>query len=225
MEPLIVYAEMSSAIANDAPHLDALLLYHACRRASVGPISSADPAASWEDLPPIPLARREIGGQEVSLCSSPKLLLAHGREVVERFAKRIDATAAAELLDPQRRTQICTTGTWTKSYYLPLRKRPALAVAWWCVGERDALLELLQDAPAIGKKIAHGHGRVNRWSVGPIDEDFSWFMPGEGGPALMRPLPWGDWLPSGLTGYRRDFGSCVPPYWHPERFGEIVTPC
>lgn len=224
-EPLIVIAEMFTDIGNAAPHLDALLLCQACQMAGTASITATDPVSTWSDLPPIPIARREIGGVEVSLCSSPKLMLTHGREVVERFAKRIDATAAAELLAPHERRQICTTGTWTKSWFLPLRKRPASCVAWWCVGERITLQAMLDAIPAIGKKIAHGHGRVKRWTVQPCGDDFSWTMPGEAGPVLMRPLPWGDFLPTGLTGYHRDFGACVPPYWHPDQFREIVSPC
>jgi hypothetical protein len=84
--------------------------------------------------------------------------------------------------------------------------------------------ELLAGVISIGKKISQGHGRVKRWIIEPCDLDLSWFC-GSQLMQLMRPLPWGDWLPADLAGYRRSFGSCVPPYWHPARFMEIVVPC
>ena len=74
-------------------------------------------------------------------------------------------------------------------------------------------------------RLSDGYGVVREWTVERIDADLSWFAPSEVGPVLMRPLPVGPWLPDNLTGARRDFGACVPPYWHPERYGEIVVPC
>jgi hypothetical protein len=41
----------------------------------------------------------------------------------------------------------------------------------------------------------------------------------------MRTLPAGPWLPPDLIDFRPDFGAAVPPYWHPDRYTEIVVPC
>ena len=32
-------------------------------------------------------------------------------------------------------------------------------------------------------------------------------------------------LPKNLVGFRRGFGACTAPFWHPDRFTEIVLPC
>jgi hypothetical protein len=101
---------------------------------------------------------------------------------------------------------------------------------WLCVGDRREILKLLRLVPAVGKKVADGYGRVVRWEVERTGTAahrwWPWWVESEAGPVLMRPLPaaWGG-LPRGLVGFRRDYGACADPYWHPDRWGEILTPC
>jgi hypothetical protein len=103
-------------------------------------------------------------------------------------------------------------------------------VAWFAAGDRREVLKLLKRVPAVGKKVAHGYGRVLRWEVerlqdGRPHDHWPWWWDSEGAPVLMRPLPAGPWLPAGLLGARPDYGACTDPYWHPSRFTEVVVPC
>jgi len=226
-DALIVRARLAAPLAGDAPHLDALLewamsLHHP--RAEPGYKVDRRLAAPPAGAIPIPLARRDVAGWPIPLCSSP-IVGVNDAEAVEHYAKRIDPDRAG-LLAPDARTVMATTNTWTKSYRLPLRVRLVSEVAWFAVGNRKSILGLLRrDVHAIGKKVSIGYGRVREWIVDRVDADLSWFAPTEYGTLLMRPLPAEMELPGDLIGHRPDFGACCPPYWHPDRYGEIVTPC
>ena len=228
-EPLRVTAMMTGGIGGHVPQLDALLVElaaHAPGSGSRGPMPTRhEPAPDPYDVPPgVGLDRAEIGGWPVYRTSAP-ILSSGAREGVEHFVKRIDVSRA-EMLAPDRRVQVCHTNSWTKAYRLPLRKFYTPAVAWLCVGDRNRLLKLLLPVRQLGAKLRHGHGAVAEWSVEPIEDDWSWYGPGpDGKPLLMRAIPFGPWLPDNLVGYRRHFGACAPPYWHPERFAEVVVPC
>lgn len=226
-DALIVRARLATALAGDAPHLDALLewamsLHHP--KAAPGSKVDRKFAAPAAGAIPIPLARRSVAGMPVALCSSP-IVASQDAEHVEHYAKRIEPDNAG-LLSPEARSIMATTNTWTKSYRLPLRVRLVSQVAWFAVGNRRSILGLLRrDVHAIGKKVSIGYGWVREWVVDRADADLSWFAPTEHGTLLMRPLPVHDRLPADLIGGRLDFGACCPPYWHPDRYGEIVTPC
>jgi hypothetical protein len=172
---------------------------------------------------PIPLARRDVAGWPVALCSSP-ILPVPSADRHEHMAKRIDV-AAAELLSPSARGAINTSATWTKSYRLPQRTRAIGEVRWLAVGDLRRVRELLARVPSLGRRRSQGYGRVIAWDVRPAAADHSWFAPSEGGPILMRPMPAGAELPGGLVGWRPDFASVCPPYHHPARYIEAIVPC
>jgi len=144
---------------------------------------------------------------------------------VENYAKRIGVEHAT-LLAPENRQVVTTTNSWTKSYRLPLRVRRVDRVVWLCVGNRREILKSLRYVPAIGKKIAHGYGIVKEWECEVVGEPPHTFWPWWIDDVLMRPLPlnWEN-LPRGLHGAKRDFGACNDPYWHPDRYREIIVPC
>lgn len=229
--PLLVTAWLSSPLAGDPPHLDALLEWslsafngHAFPDDKEGhlKLTRAGPAPRQGAIR-IPLEREWVGPWLVARCSSP-ILPVPAKETVEHVNKRL-AVEMAGLLAPAERKVVTTTNAWTKSYRLPLRIRAVPCVRWFAVGTRREVRRALRDVHAIGKKPADGYGRVREWAVEQAAEDLTWFAPSLAGPVLMRPLPVGDWLPAGLLGARRDFGACCPPMWHPERATEIVVPC
>ena len=222
-----VTAVLSSPLCGEAPQLDGIL------ELAIAPFHPAGVALHRVDrnfpappagAVPIPIPRRMVAGWPVARCSSP-ILGVPSTTTVEHVAKRIEPENAP-LLAPGKARKIVTSNTWTKSYRLPMHVRRVDRVVWFAVGKASRIRQLLaKGVPAVGKKRSVGYGAVAEWIVEPWDEDWSWFAPSDHGRVLMRPLPIGDHLPEGLIGFRADFGACVPPYWHPERYGEIVTPC
>lgn len=229
--PLTVTAELVSPLCGDAPHLDALLesamLYKMpsimASRNGHRHITRLSPQRSRPmgdaGRIPIPMMRRMIGGWNVACVSSPILSepLAEWTEYVNR---KFD-TSYAEWLAPKERIKISVAdGSW-RSYHLPRRIRQIARVRWFAVGKAKEIRKLLKLIPAIGGETNIGFGRVGAWTVEHIDEDYSWWGPGD---VLMRPLPVCEELPE-VAGGRKGYGACVSPYWHGSRFTEIVLPC
>ncbi len=236
--PLLLTAWLDVPLAGDPPQLDALLEwslssfqddFQAQQRAGLPhfQIDRSRPAPPPGTIP-IPVLRRQVGRWPIALCSSPILPLSPGGETVDYINKRLGVEHAS-LLSVAERKVVNTTNCWTKSYRLPLRIRAVPCVRWFCVGNERNLRKALRYVHAIGKKVADGYGRVREWTTETARGDCSWFAPHESGTILMRPLPLQvearPWLPDNLMGCRQHFGACVPPYWHPDRFTEIVIPC
>lgn len=229
-QPLIVTAVLASPLAGDPPQLDALLEWvlspfsEPSRPAENGhyKITRAGPAPKMGGIA-IPLLRKPLGPWGVACCSNPILPL-EKVESVDYVCKRV-AVEAADLLLPSERKVMSTTNTWTKSYRLPLKIRRLESVRWLCFGSGREIRKCLKDVHSIGKKVSDGYGRVTKWLVEEASQEAYWFADHPTGTVLMRTLPLGDWLPKDLIGFRRRFGACCPPYWHSERFTEIVEPC
>lgn len=227
-EPMLVKARLGGQLAGEPPRLDALLEWcvslHYHGAVSGYKVDRKLPAPP-QGVIPIPVLRRPLG-EWSKACVSDPILSAADVDTVEHIAKRI-GVEKANLLATSARRVVETRNSWTKSYRLPMRTRKAETVAWFVLsGSRRELLKTLRRHVAfVGKKVSVGYGRVAEWTVERVDEDFTWFAPTEHGPLLMATLPVGDWLPDNLIGARRDFGSCVAPYFHPERYTDIVCPC
>lgn len=219
---LRVTAWMVSPIVGDPPHIDALLEFEMAQRHGVACKLRRDLPAPPESAIHIPMLRRRIGGRSVACCSSPIVDL--HRSSREHFTKRL-AVEHTDLLSANERRVVATGNGTYKSYRLPIDLIVCRRVVWFCEADRRPLLKLLKSVTAIGPKRSHGFGRIARWEADHVDGSFWWFADSPTGRVLMRPLPDGDHLPADLTGYRRDFGACSPPYWHPDRYGEIVVPC
>ena len=216
--PLKVTAVMCSSIAGDPPHLDSILEHEiSCRRGMAKKINRAGPPPAAGTIP-IPMLRRTIAGVPVACCSSP--IFAAQSDIQEKFGKQLSVEHAG-LLNESKRRKVPVTGGAFKSFRLPLRVRSPARVVWFCFAKGRNLRKVLRDVHSIGTKRSIGYGRVARWIVEPQDQDYSWFA----GSVLMRPLPACDELPNELLGSRPDFGACCPPYWHPDRFMELVVPC
>lgn len=235
--PLLITAHLSSPLAGEPPHLDALFEwilspFDAAFRAKQDAgepherIDRAFPAPK-QGVIRIPIERTWLGKYLVAHCSDP-ILPTPKAEAVDHVCKRI-AVEHAGLLDEGEWKVITTTNAWTKSYRLPLRIRAVDRVCWFASGNRRNVRKTLRDACAIGKKVADGYGRVKEWIVEDMADDWTWFAPHDGQSVLMRTLPLladgRPWLPANLAGWKKHFGACCPPYWHQERFTEICVPC
>lgn len=218
--PLVVTASLCSPLAGDAPQLDGLLELVMCGLVGRRGIDRAGPAPPLGQIP-IPILRRRLGEWTVAACTSavlPDVLCQ-----TERFTRILDFREPLLLGAPRR---VSASGTWTKGYRLPLLVRRVRLARWLCLGEPREMRRKLGEVTSIGRKISQGYGRVAQWSVDPWQgPDATWYAAGESGQVLMRALPIGDWLPANLQGARRTYGACCPPYWHPDRYTEIVAPC
>jgi hypothetical protein len=218
---LKVTAWMASPIAGDVPHLDGLLEFEMSQRLGLAQKVRRDLPAPPQGEIHIPMVRRQIGRWNVACCSSPIYLVRH--EWRENFAKRL-AVEHADLLATNQRLVVATGNQVYKSYRLPLRIRDCERVVYLCLGHRRPVLKLLRSVSSIGKKREIGYGRIREWTAEEVEGEAWWFAPSTAGPVLMRPLPV-EGLPANLIGARQDFGACTPPYWHGDRYGEIVVPC
>lgn len=233
MTHLKVTAELSSPLAGDAPYLDSILEYQmALIEGRCMALTRAQPAPVAGEVH-LPILRGAIGGvEQIPRCSAP--IIAPEQIRHEHFAKRI-AVEHADCLANNQRLVVATGNSWTKAYRLPLKISSVSRVVWFVGGNdsqrngqrspRKTILSVLRRVESIGKKRSQGYGRVFKWTAEETPDDWSWFAPSEHGQVLMRALPFCDQLPSGLIGFKRDFGACVPPLWHPDRHMEIVTPC
>jgi len=234
---ILLTAHLSSPLAGDPPQLDGLLEW------SLSPFVESFQESQRQGVPhcrvdrrfpaplqgviDIPIRRVWLGEWFVSCCSNP-ILPIPSAETVDHVNKRL-SVENSNLLSPSDRLVVTTTNSWTKSYRLPLRVRSVPCVKWFCSGNERNLKKALRDVKAIGKKVADGYGIVSSWTTTPVAEDYSWFARDGDRIILMRTLPLllegQRWLPENLEGYRPYFGACVPPYWHGDRFCEVVVPC
>lgn len=137
----------------------------------------------------------------------------------DAWSKRFDQTHA-DLVDFRgRRGKINTSAGDYKAYRMPVYYRSALWVEWYCVGEPEHIRYLLSTLTHIGKKTAQGWGRVARWEIEPVEEDWSIWQ----GDRLMRGIPRYHWPRErgepqmGVYGLR-------PSYWDRRNQMELVLP-
>jgi len=225
-QKLLITARLATPLAGDVPRLDglleAVLAIYSAKGQPGYKIDRSSPCPPQCEIE-IPLLRRRLGSWQVGACSDP-IYPECAAEYVEYFTKKL-GVEYAPLLEEENRLVVSTTNSWTKSYRLPLRIRQIDRVAWFAVADRRELIKTLKRVEFLGKKRSYGYGRVSQWEATEISRDYSWYARTDGTLVLMATLPVGAWIPKDLIGARRAFGGCVPPYWHPDRYTEIVVPC
>lgn len=220
---LLVTCRLASPLAGDPPYLDSLLEHLMALLKGESKSIRRDEPCPEPNWMHIPMAWATIGGHSVPQCSAP-VMSRPTSDRHEHYAKRFAADETDLVAADQRRVIAIGNGT-LKSYRLPNRVRRGERVSWLCRGHRRPILQLLRRAKSIGKDRSQGYGRVAEWSAEYVSCDDWWFSPSEHGSVLMRALPACEDLPRDLVGYRRDFGACVAPLWHPDRNMELVVPC
>lgn len=232
--PLLVTAELTTPLCDDAPQLDALLestmLYKmpsvvASRNGHRHETPLAPQRGDNLEVGkiPIPLGRRKIGGWWIPLCSAPILSDVEAEWTV--YINRKFPSEYGFMLKEKERTKISVSNAEFRSYHLPRRARLVQQVRWFACGKAKDMRKLLRSVSAIGRKTSIGYGRVWQWSVEHVEHDYSWFADSPSGQVLMRPLPVCEALPVDMIGARKGFGACVSPYWLPSRFTEVMLPC
>lgn len=140
----------------------------------------------------------------------------------ERVADGTDAWVkrndffALDYLDHRARINI-GSGRY-KNYRMPVWYRSATHVDWYLVGDADEIRRVLSVATHIGKKTAHGWGRVREWIVEPSERDYSIVRDGK----LVRGVPL-DALPKRVEFARTHYGF-RPSYWLAQNQAEIAVP-
>lgn len=204
--------------------LDGVLFYQAVRR-DLGPQEVTIPGASLLEQPK---GRAAPGGRL-------PLAIARGREWYYRCSwaqwgphadgqdywnKRFDV-GFADLVDFRgRRGRVIVEQSSYRAYHMPISYRAALWVEWYCVGDRQAIGELLCCTTHLGKKTSQGWGRVSRWEIKPIPEDWSVWREGR----LMRGIPPEDLSGSFAADLRIANYGIRPSYWDRRNQTTLVMP-
>jgi hypothetical protein len=221
-----VTAALKSPLAGDIPNLDSILEWEMSRRIGIkrGRKLTRETQLDTVQRPPIPLARRTIGGATVYCCSDP-IIADPAAEWTDYISKRIDTNMIARLLAPAERKSIGTTSGVYKMRHAPLRVRLIDRIVWFAhcdVGQSGhRLRDILHHVYAIGKYRSIGYGLIDSWLVEEMgDNDFSLYADGR----LMKTIPAAG-LADGATGYKLSFGGAATPYWHPQNYQEVAIPC
>lgn len=208
MQPLVARARVSTGVMLPwhPPALDAMLMAAVATRDGLPPIWAGEAKPL-----PIPLATdRGIYLASVAQYTAE----CHSRRHINRKFPVLEAQS----LGSKSLRSVNISGGPAKSYRMPTSVVHPVddTLAWYAIGDVDEVLELLTWIEYVGKKRSVGLGRVEAWSVEPVE-------PWEGFPVLrngvpLRPLPL-DW--PGLGEHRVDRRVLTPPYW--ERWRE--EPC
>lgn len=210
-EPLLVRALLRSGVASDAfLPLDGILMYQAHREKEGAQAATIPGEYSSQGGVSLPLAAQSYANHDFTKwyqyykCSWAQWP-DHTIQAQDYWNKRFDL-GFAEWIDFQGKkgTVLIDKGEF-KSYHNALYYRAALWLEWYCVGEKQGIERLLSTVTHIGKKTSQGFGRVARWEVQSIADDYSiWY-----GDKLMRGVPPGDapGYPTGVYGIR-------PSYWN-----------
>jgi len=221
-----VTAWLSSPLAGEPPMLDAILEWELSARLGYKHHNklTRDIPLSELQKPPIPVSQRTINDVDVYCCSSP-IIPVPDSEFVERLSKRIDTSEVSLMLAPENRKSLLVASGPYKMRYVPERIRLVPCVCWFIRGDRKGINKLLKSIYAIGKRRNVGYGIVNKWEFEDMgDNDYSIFALRQGKKVLMRPVHCGYALDH-VTGYKKTYGAPCTPYWHPDNYMEIATPC
>jgi len=106
----------------------------------------------------------------------------------DHWNKRFDSRFM-DLVDfGSRRGKIIVEQGRYKAYHMPVFYYAALRIEWYAVGDRAEIERLLCCVTHLGKKRSQGYGRVIRWEVEPIEQDWSIWKDGR----LTRGVPAND---------------------------------
>lgn len=223
MKPLLVTAHLGSPVAGDPSlPLDGILLSAAYERRYGHALALAQPGVPAVEvdysLSPLMQVSCELGPfYACSFARWPE----HSADGSITWNRRADVELFAELTDAAH----LETGKGPyKSYHVLLPYRSAHYVQWCCIGDRDAIADLLMQVVHIGKKQAQGFGHVLAWNIERAETNWSLFD-ADGRPARALPLCYilerfGSW-PVEWTLARRAFR---PPYWDIRNVIDVFMP-
>jgi hypothetical protein len=131
-----------------------------------------------------------------------------------RWVNRRFPIAEAQAMGAPQLRRIPISGGPCKSYRIPLEAGHVRndVLAWYALGDRDAIAEILSAVSHLGKRRGVGLGRVVGWDVDRCEPwpGFPVVSP-EGKPLRTLPLDW-----PGLVDPEQGFRVCTFPYWRRE---------
>jgi len=220
-----ITAYLCSPLVGEPPMLDAIMEWELAKRMGMEHHRKLTRNVHLSSLkrPLIPVARKDVPGGQVYQCSSP-IMPGDVPEWVEHLNKRLDTNKAAlRLSDKQRKSLLTASGPY-KMRHVPMRIRLVDRIVWFVRGDRKEINKILKSIPALGKLRHYGYGLVSRWEYEEVEANNALFANNKGKLVLMRPLPLNAAVECGAGGYKQSFGSCDPPYWHPDRYMDIAVP-
>lgn len=221
----LIKCELLSPLAGDAPNIEALLMDEVAVRSGVkcGTKLTRGTRLSEVEQVGIPVSKISIGGQDLFKCSDP-IYSDVLHETVDRLSKRFDSSKMASIITPEHRKALLVASGPYKSRFAPIRVRHLRYIAWFVRGDKCEINRILKKVYAVGKYRNIGYGFVKEWTYKEIEIDKSIIIEHKGKKILMKTIPAQNDIPN-LTAYTKSFGSCKPPFWHPENYCEVFKPC
>ena len=232
--PFLVRAHLSTGLAHASPWgiaLDGILAAElwADHKASALNRGEYVPALSPQATPPdleLPLAHCTLAGADwhwCATCSFPEDPA--GDPVVRHWASRTDHRGLEELASSVPAVISDRQGRY-RARYMPLMITNSRTVTWRGVGDLTAVAAIVSGLDVIGKKRAHGEGRVLRWEFeNRAGEDLWEFSHEHADGTLGRTTP-ASCVASRDAPVTSGFGlaGVRPPYMHPTRMRELHLP-
>lgn len=200
VDPLCVRARLGGAIRNP-PKLDALLAAVIAARLNLPPVRRFDECEAIE----IPVQREP--GRRFHLVSWPQYRVeAHE----SRYKSRRPVIAEAQMFGSSAMKKIDIATGLSKGFRIPynITHLENDELVWYCLGDREAITDLLGDVRHLGGLRGVGHGLLKELTVEPV-------APWDGFPVLrdgfpLRALPPG--YPGLRPGYMQEFVPLTYPY-------------
>ena len=175
MEPLRITAHLRTDVVADRwLPLDAILLYQANRQALGPEIATLPGGVDTQGASTLPLEiihpGRKIWYYACSWAQPQPWWVAEGQD---HWNKRFDQ-GFAHLVDfGGRRGKVIIEQGRYKAYHMPVFYRVAEEVEWYCVGDKARIGALLSTTTHLGKKRSQGYGRVIKWEIESIEQNWS----------------------------------------------------
>lgn len=212
MQPLQITARLVSPLAVPLfpVHLDALLAAMVCERRGliVG-------VGDWQDVE-IPVARSSCGRYHLASAAHCVPLTS-----LPGFTQKRAPISEFGWFGSPKVKSVLVSGGVNKACRIPQPRAVVDAMRWWCVGDLDAVADLLAQVTHVGKKRSVGHGKVGSWTTLPCSNwpGFPVLRP-DGTPMRILPLDTVGLGPATALGW----GPLTYPYWEQANAVQVAQP-
>lgn len=225
-EPLCITATMRTAVVADQWFpIDGLLFYQSVRN-DLGPREIDTPGEAHDPQPHgLPmrgskLPIKYVHAKDWYYCSSWAQWGPYA-DGSDYWSKRFNNDLTDMIDFGSKRGKVDISAGNYKAYHMPIYYRSALWIQWYCLGDKNGIEYLLSTLTHIGKKCAQGWGHVAKWTVEPMQDDWSIWRDGK----LMRGIPVYH-LPksSSKDDYTMGYYGIRPSYWDRRNQMDLVLP-